>query len=165
MSLPFEPAFEAVSIANVAGGRYKCEVRTKKSNTHQKVSFVKGKKKTTSTPDSDVLYRRACGAKMQDALRSLEGRWKLMIIAQLLPGPAMRFSGLERAIPEISQKMLIQQLRDLEEDRIVSRTVYPQVPPKVEYCLTEIGKGLRPVFVALLDWAELQQLGTSGQGS
>ena len=47
------------------------------------------------------------------------------------------------AIPEISQKMLIQQLRDLEEDRIVSRTVYPQVPPKVEYCLTEIGKGLR----------------------
>jgi HxlR-like helix-turn-helix len=56
---------------------------------------------------------------MQDALRylDLEGRWKLMIIAQLLPGPVMRFSDLERAIPKISQKMLIQQLRDLEEDR------------------------------------------------
>jgi DNA-binding HxlR family transcriptional regulator len=63
---------------------------------------------------------------MQEALRSLEGRCKLMIIAQLLPGTAIRFSDLERAIPEISQKMLIQQLRDFEEDRIVSCTVYPR---------------------------------------
>jgi DNA-binding HxlR family transcriptional regulator len=94
---------------------------------------------------------------MQDALRPLEGRWKLMIIAQLIAGPAMRFSDLERALPQISQKMLIQQLRGLEEDGIVSRTLYPQVPPKVEYCLTEVGKDLRPVFVALLDWAELQR--------
>jgi DNA-binding HxlR family transcriptional regulator len=94
---------------------------------------------------------------MQDALRPLEGRWKLMIMAQLLAGPAMRFSDLERALPQISQKMLIQRLRDLEEDGIVSRTLYPQVPPKVEYCLTEVGKGLRPVFIALLDWAELQR--------
>jgi len=94
---------------------------------------------------------------MQDALRPLEGRWKLMIMAQLLAGRAMRFSDLGRALPEISQKMLIQRLRDLEEDGIVSRTVYPQVPPKVEYCLTEVGKGLRPVFIALLDWTELQR--------
>ena len=79
---------------------------------------------------------------MQDALRPLEGRWKLMIMAQLLAGPAMRFSDLEGALPQISQKMLIQRLRDLEEDGIVSRTLYPQVPPKVEYCLTEVGKGL-----------------------
>ena len=94
---------------------------------------------------------------MQDALRPLEGRWKLMIMAQLLAGRAMRFSDLGRALPEISQKMLIQRLRDLEEDGIVSRTLYPQVPPKVEYCLTEVGKGLRPVFIALLDWTELQR--------
>jgi DNA-binding HxlR family transcriptional regulator len=53
--------------------------------------------------------------------------------------------------------MLIQRLRDLEEDGIVSRTLYPQVPPKVEYCLTEVGKGLRPVFIALLEWTELQR--------
>ncbi len=94
---------------------------------------------------------------MQDALRPLEGRWKLMIMAQLLAGRAMRFSDLGRALPEISQKMLIQRLRDLEKDGIVSRTLYPQVPPKVEYCLTEVGKGLRPVFIALLDWTELQR--------
>jgi DNA-binding HxlR family transcriptional regulator len=118
---------------------------------------VKNKRKTTSKPDGDVLHRRRCGAKMQDALRPLEGRWKLMIMAQLLAGPAMRFSDLERALPQISQKMLIQRLRDLEEDGIVSRTLYPQVPPKVEYCLTEVGKGLRPVFIALLDWTELQR--------
>jgi DNA-binding HxlR family transcriptional regulator len=92
---------------------------------------------------------------MQDALRPLEGRWKLMIMAQLLAGTAMRFSDLKRALPQVSQKMLIQRLRDLEEDGIVSRTLYPQVPPKVEYCLTEVGKGLRPVFIALLDWTEL----------
>ena len=53
--------------------------------------------------------------------------------------------------------MLIQRLRDLEEDGIVSRTLYPQAPPKVEYCLTEVGKGLRPVFITLLDWTELQR--------
>ena len=94
---------------------------------------------------------------MQDALRPLEGRWKLMIMAQLLAGRAMRFSDLGRALPQISQKMLIQRLRDLEKDGIVSRTLYPQVPPKVEYCLTEVGKGLRPVFIALLDWTELQR--------
>ena len=75
--------------------------------------------------------------------------------AQLLAGTAMRFSDLKRALPQVSQKMLIQRLRDLEEDGIVSRTLYPQVPPKVEYCLTEVGKGLRPVFIALLDWTEL----------
>ena len=94
---------------------------------------------------------------MQDALRPLEGRWKLMIMAQLLAGRAMRFSDLGRALPQISQKMLIQRLRDLEEDGIVSRTLYAQVPPKVEYCLTEVGEGLRPVFIALLDWTELQR--------
>jgi DNA-binding HxlR family transcriptional regulator len=116
---------------------------------------VKNKRKTKCKPDSDVLYRRCCGAKMQDALRPLEGRWKLMIMAQLLAGTAMRFSDLKRALPQVSQKMLIQRLRDLEEDGIVSRTLYPQVPPKVEYCLTEVGKGLRPVFIALLDWTEL----------
>lgn len=118
---------------------------------------MRKRRETSDTLNSDILYRQSCGARMQHALRSLEGRWKLMIIAQLLAGPPMRFSDLERALPQISQKMLIQQLRNLEKDNIVSRTVYPQVPPKVEYCLTEVGKGLRPVFAALLIWAELQR--------
>src|SRR5947209_12251141 len=124
MSLPFEATFGPVSIANLADGRYKCEVHTIKSYTYQKVSFVKNKRKTKCKPDSDVLYRRCCGAKMQDALRPLEGRWKLMIMAQLLAGRAMRFSDLGRALPEISQKMLIQRLRELEEAASDSRTLY-----------------------------------------
>jgi DNA-binding HxlR family transcriptional regulator len=93
---------------------------------------------------------------MQDALRCLEGRWKMMILSQLFSDPVLRFSDLKRAIPAVSQKMLIQQLRDLEAHGILSRTVHPQVPPKVEYRLTDLGQALAPVFLALLDWADLR---------
>jgi DNA-binding HxlR family transcriptional regulator len=93
---------------------------------------------------------------MQDALRCLEGRWKMMILSQLFSEPVLRFSDLKRAIPAVSQKMLIQQLRDLEAHGILSRTVHPQVPPKVEYRLTALGHALAPVFLALLDWADLR---------
>lgn len=71
-------------------------------------------------------------------------------------GRPMRISELERAIPAISQKMLIQQLRQLEEDGIVFRIVHPQVPPKVEYGLTEWGQALCPALDALLTWAALR---------
>jgi DNA-binding HxlR family transcriptional regulator len=98
------------------------------------------------------------GAAMQAALQSLEGRWKMMILAHLFDEEAMRFSDLQRAIPKVSQKMLIQQLRGLESDGVISRTVYAQVPPKVEYRLTELGRGLAPVFLALQNWVELRQV-------
>ena len=87
----------------------------------------------------------------------LEGRWKLVILFHLFVQPVMRFSELERAIPAVSQKMLIQQLRDLEKDGIVRRTVHPQVPPKVEYALTSFGQALCPALDALLKWAALQE--------
>jgi DNA-binding HxlR family transcriptional regulator len=83
----------------------------------------------------------------------LEGRWKLVILFHLFGGKVLRFSELERAIPGISQKMLIQQLRQLEEDGIVARTIYHQVPPKVEYSLTPWGQSLCPALDALLIWA------------
>jgi len=76
------------------------------------------------------------------------------ILAHLSGEESMRFSDLERAIPQASQKMLTQHLRELERDGIVARTIYPEVPPKVEYRLTDQGRGLRPVFLALLDWAD-----------
>jgi DNA-binding HxlR family transcriptional regulator len=84
----------------------------------------------------------------------LEGRWKLVILFHLFGGKVMRFSDLERAIPAITQKMLGQQLRRLEADGIVVRTVYPQVPPKVEYRLTDWGQSLCPALDALLKWAD-----------
>ena len=90
---------------------------------------------------------------VEEALRMLEGRWKMVILFHLFDRSILRFSQLERAIPTISQKMLIQQLRQLEEDGIVQRTVYPVVPPKVEYSLTEWGRSACPALDALLKWA------------
>jgi DNA-binding HxlR family transcriptional regulator len=93
---------------------------------------------------------------VETALRLLEGRWKLVILFHLFGGQVKRFSELERAIPAITQKMLGQQLRALEADGLVVRTVYPQIPPKVEYRLTEWGQELCPALDAILRWAELR---------
>ena len=90
---------------------------------------------------------------IEAAFKILEGRWKMMIIFQLFARSVLRFSELERAIPGVSQKMLIQQLRELERDGVVQRKVYPQVPPKVEYRLTEWGLAMCPALDALLEWA------------
>jgi len=90
------------------------------------------------------------------AIAMLEGRWKLVILFHLFGGKTRRFSDLERAIDGISQKMLAQQLRQLEQDRIVTRTVHAAVPPKVEYHLTEWGQSLCPALDRLLTWAEHQ---------
>jgi DNA-binding HxlR family transcriptional regulator len=86
--------------------------------------------------------------------RLLEGRWKLVILFHLFGGQVRRFSDLEKLITGISQKMLAQQLRQLEEDGIVRRRVHQQVPPKVDYRLTDWGQGLCPALDALLTWAE-----------
>jgi DNA-binding HxlR family transcriptional regulator len=91
---------------------------------------------------------------VQQAFKMLEGRWKFLILFHLFGGRLMRFSDLERAIPAISQKMLIQQLRQMEADGIVRRIVHHQVPPKVEYGLTAWGQALCPALDALLSWAE-----------
>jgi DNA-binding HxlR family transcriptional regulator len=93
---------------------------------------------------------------VEQALKMLEGRWKLLILFHLFGGKVLRFSELERAIPAISQKMLIQQLRQMEADGIVRRTVYHQVPPRVEYGLTGWGQALCPALDALLKWAALR---------
>ncbi len=99
--------------------------------------------------NSKTLYERA--------LKVLEGRWKMTIIFHLFVHPVLRFSELERAIPAVSQKMLIQQLRELERDGVVQRTVHPQVPPKVEYGLTEWGKALCPAVDSLWTWGALNK--------
>ena len=90
---------------------------------------------------------------VETAFRMLEGRWKMIIIFHLFDRPVLRFSELERAIRGVSQKMLIQQLRELERDGVVARRIYPQVPPKVEYRLTEWGRAMCPALDSLLEWA------------
>ncbi|SDR44061.1 transcriptional regulator, HxlR family [Burkholderia orbicola] len=91
---------------------------------------------------------------VEQAIQLLEGRWKLIILFHLFDGKVQRYSDFERLIPGISQKMLAQQLRQLEADGIVSRKLYPQVPPKVEYRLTDWGQALCPALDAMLKWAE-----------
>ena len=88
---------------------------------------------------------------MEAALTVIGGKWKLKILNQLLGGPA-RYTDIKRGAKGITEKMLTQQLRELEEDGIVSRKVYPVVPPKVEYTYTELGKELTSIFYALEKW-------------
>ncbi|HWJ72822.1 MAG TPA: helix-turn-helix domain-containing protein [Kaistia sp.] len=100
-----------------------------------------------------MFTRETAAEGVEQALKLLEGRWKLVILFHLFGGQILRFSDLERAIPAVSQKMLIQQLRQMESDGIVRRIVHHQVPPKVEYCLTDWGQALCPALDALLTWA------------
>jgi DNA-binding HxlR family transcriptional regulator len=105
------------------------------ARTHKKVRYSPDRKDRGHTPAS-------AAEGVEQALKVLEGRWKLVILFHLFDGRLVRFSELERAIPAISQKMLIQQLRQLERDGVVRRIVHHQVPPKVEYGLTDWGEAL-----------------------
>ena len=119
------------------------------ARTHKKVRFLpKGKPKHT-------LASAARG--VEEVLRILEGRWKLLILFHLFGGNVLRFSELRRAIPGVSEKMLIQQLRQMERDGIVRRFVHHQVPPKVDYSLTDWGQALCPGLDALLTWVDLRE--------
>ena len=86
-------------------------------------------------------------------LAMIGGRWKIPIVFHLFTG-RKRFSDLARALTGVSQKMLTQQLREMERNGLVLRQVYPQVPPKVEYSLTVLGASLRPVVEAMCRWGE-----------
>ena len=86
-----------------------------------------------------------------NAFHRLNGKYKLTILYLLLKG-SKRNSELLKAIPGLSEKVLAQRLDELEEDKIIFRTVYPVVPPKVEYALTAYGETLRPVFESLIRW-------------
>ncbi|MFV0435772.1 MAG: winged helix-turn-helix transcriptional regulator [Desulfopila sp.] len=95
------------------------------------------------------MYEKSCP--VVETLRIISGKWKVLILHKLVAGP-VRFNALQRSMPEISQRMLTLQLRGLERDGIVRRTVYPVIPPSVEYALTDFGKTLCPVLEALHDW-------------
>ncbi|GAA6817690.1 helix-turn-helix transcriptional regulator [Staphylococcus sp. 18_1_E_LY] len=84
----------------------------------------------------------------------LGGKWKPVVLCHLKDNGTMRTSELKRAIPNITQKMLTQQLRELEEDSIIERIVYQQVPPKVEYKLSDYGKTLSEILSSLCKWGE-----------
>jgi len=131
-----------------------CCYAARMARTDKKVGYSPTGKLDDVTPDM-------AASGVEAAFRMLEGRWKMIIVFHLFDGKVLRFSELERAIPGVSQKMLIQQLRELERDGIVARTVYPQVPPRVEYRLTQWGEAMCPALDALLEWAAMRPSGES----
>ncbi len=104
--------------------------------------------------DADMLKDSECvevGCPVEATLKVLGGKWKVLIIYHL-NGSSKRFSEIRRSIPGITEKMLTQQLKELEKDGVVSRKVYPQVPPRVEYSMTKYGKTLGPVISEMRKW-------------
>jgi DNA-binding HxlR family transcriptional regulator len=94
------------------------------------------------------------GCPVSFTLTKIGGRWKPLIIFQLNNGP-LRYSELKKAIPNITEKMLIQNLRELENDNLIAREVKPVVPPHVTYSLTEPGEALKPMFDSMAHWGNI----------
>jgi DNA-binding HxlR family transcriptional regulator len=89
---------------------------------------------------------------VRDILDHIGDKWSVLVIANLAPG-SLRFSEIKRKIGKVSQRMLTETVRSLERDGILLRTVYPTIPPKVEYSLTTLGSSLVPLLLALVEWA------------
>lgn len=90
---------------------------------------------------------------VETTLTLISDKWKVLIILDLLPG-TKRFGELKKSIGSVSQKVLTSQLRQMEESGLLIRTVFPEVPPRVEYTLTELGQSLKPVLDAMWNWGE-----------
>jgi DNA-binding HxlR family transcriptional regulator len=98
-------------------------------------------------------YTYQYGCPVEATADIIGGKWKAVILYYLFQG-TKRFNELRRLLPEVTQRMLTLQLRELEQDGIVHREIYKEVPPKVEYSLTEFGTSLGPIIVQMLDWGE-----------
>jgi len=96
------------------------------------------------------------GCPVEATLDVVGGRWKAVILFHLLDG-TKRFGDLKRFLAKVTQRMLTLQLRQLEEDGVICRKVYAEVPPRVEYSLTDFGRTLEPILHAMLDWGEAYQ--------
>ncbi|PYB76861.1 MULTISPECIES: winged helix-turn-helix transcriptional regulator [Rhizobium] len=92
------------------------------------------------------------GCPVETTLSFLDGKWKGVILYHLVTDGTLRFSELRRRLQAVTQRMLTKQLRELEEQGLVTRTVYPVVPPRVDYALTPLGLSLRPVIMVLEQW-------------
>ena len=90
---------------------------------------------------------------VETTLSLIGDKWKVLILRDLMPG-TKRFGELKKSIGSVSQKVLTAQLRDMESNGLVTRTVYPKVPPRVEYSLTALGRSLKPILDAMWNWGE-----------
>ena len=113
------------------------------------------RKLTSSNALNEKKILSTCG--MGYALSLIGGRWKSNILWRLIIDGKMRYSALRKSIPEISERMLVAQLRELESDLLVTRIVHPEVPPRVEYELTELGWSMKPMLQSISDWGEIHR--------
>ncbi len=104
----------------------------------------------------DVRALPACP--VEPTLTLISDKWKVLILRDLMSG-ARRFGELKRSLGAVSQKVLTAQLRQMEDSGLLTRTVYPEVPPRVEYRLTDLGRSLKPVLDAMQSWGEAYQAG------
>jgi len=93
------------------------------------------------------------GCSVEAAIGLLDGKWKCVILFHLLDG-TLRFNALRKLVPDVTQRMLTNQLRELETDGLIIRKVYAQVPPKVEYSVSPLGRTLKPILAALKTWGD-----------
>lgn len=101
---------------------------------------------------------------VQITMSLIDNKWKVLIIGEILHG-AKRFSVLKKALPGISQKVLTQNLRSMEASGIINREVFAEVPPRVEYSLTELGLSLEPVIIAMMEWGEAYRIRACAVGA
>ena len=99
---------------------------------------------------------------VETTLTLISSKWKVLIVRDLLAG-TKRFGELQRSVGNVSQKVLTAQLREMEDSGLLTRTVFPEVPPHVEYALTELGYSLKPVLDAMWSWGEAYQAREAGE--
>ena len=98
---------------------------------------------------------------VETPLTLISDKWKVLILRDLMPG-TKRFGELKKSVGNVSQKVLTSQLRETEQSGLLIRTVYPEVPLRVEYTLTDLGRSLKPILDAMQSWGEAYKAGSAG---
>lgn len=114
------------------------------------------RKHTSTNWINEEKLKSTCG--MSYTLKLIGDRWKGNILWALIEDERLRFSQLRALLPGISERMLAKQLGELEEDQLINRIVYPEVPPRVEYELTELGHSMRAMLEQMSDWGEMHRV-------
>lgn len=121
------------------------------------------RKESSTNLENELLIKASCGTFY--TLSVIGSRWKPLILWRLLLKGSLRYSQLKNSMPNVSERILILQLRELEQDKLISRKVYPEVPPKVEYSLTALGLSLEPILRSLSEWGDANRPNKSVESS
>ena len=113
---------------------------------------MKNRKENSTNTINEIYWKENCGIAF--TLSLIGGRWKINILSYLLNEQKLRYSELKNRLVGISERMLIAKLKELEKDKLVNRIVHQQVPPKVEYELTELGHSLKEILLMMDKWGE-----------